>query len=1074
MALHNRPNRVTTATLVEEAFVLQRRITPPQPSTRRMPVEHEGVRKALKDYHKRVHEDDDNRGGSTSNTVAPSSAVTEQWMEWLQTVWSSADKKSSSAAPGLNVLQERLFRNDDRSSTDEEKYHMDLTMEQFMGRLLLSSLPTTNAEEEKNDDHERNLSERMAALWLVITLLLANESSDPVRCGHLLSVLKFEKAEPREPFELDRAVLAYFGEAAEICQERWAAQKSSVDVQEEDDEVAFPPGAVASFGQTPSSPVLVTDTPTSPASPDEVPIAADEETPAGTIHVETDEDETAEVDAVNVARPDSSDSSSDSESSDSESSSSESSSSDQAPQAELFVESERSVDDETDDETGNPSLINRESANADNDRDDDSNYDTLRQALAIAVSEESGSMAQVRVIVNQTNDETEEEPLVETPVSDGPTDGTEEFPDDEVEEEKIEAAEVALPSLPPTPSRPAFPNGVQLQSEAGNVNDVEEIDWQAVYDPTKVDRFAALPRSYVLVHLMRYAEALLASSDPPGVKGDNDALPLVPGGMGGFLFSVGNVWDRETSGKAASSLAIDKGSTVLIFQLLVTTLVTLCTQRSESLSQLWQTHEKEQRAMQGDVGAPEEGHPHGDEKEEDDPATNFAMSHVEDDDARLSVEVLQNKGMRRKAAAAAHDAATLLRTVRKHKQDLEASLLLDSTCILTLLKFLRQFLRTILEDWILLQDRKVGDLRDFLTDSVRNQVLRSLKDLMGMTLQTLNESQLGEECIRETLLSASLYKEATLAWGEFSPILLDTQLRVETFTILLEGGARDGGTSEENFESVDCVTMLPANSVHYQVHRLQVLARRCQYDDVLAQLVGSPIPWQENDDMETTEWFRMPDTTRVTCFPRNLLLLIRRNLDKMKLGKEDVEQFYAMLCHRIHTKVLLFDGLYALSKSETNAVSPMLSPAKKGLDSSSIHVHPNPVSRLMFDSTKCADSIAIVSNADVATNTGNGPSVNQRASKVWGAVLSTQYFAPKTGIHRWAVKLDKCERGHVFIGVSTSQASMRTYVGGDKHGWGMIGTQALWHDRRKVRFEKSCNSRRPRVSHSHQKYKGAW
>jgi hypothetical protein len=78
--------------------------------------------------------------------------------------------------------------------------------------------------------------------------------------------------------------------------------------------------------------------------------------------------------------------------------------------------------------------------------------------------------------------------------------------------------------------------------------------------------------------------------------------------------------------------------------------------------------------------------------------------------------------------------------------------------------------------------------------------------------------------------------------------------------------------------------------------------------------------------------------------------------------------------------------------------------------------------------------------------------VNQRASKVWGTVLSSHYYSPKTGIHRWAVRLDKCERGHVFIGVATAQAGVRTYVGGDKYGWGMIGTQALWHDRRKVRL----------------------
>lgn len=65
--------------------------------------------------------------------------------------------------------------------------------------------------------------------------------------------------------------------------------------------------------------------------------------------------------------------------------------------------------------------------------------------------------------------------------------------------------------------------------------------------------------------------------------------------------------------------------------------------------------------------------------------------------------------------------------------------------------------------------------------------------------------------------------------------------------------------------------------------------------------------------------------------------------------------------------------------------------------------------------------------------------------------FSHSCFLPKTGIHRFAVKLDQCERGHVFIGVATARANTKSYVGGDKNGWGFIGTQALWHDRNKLR-----------------------
>ena len=236
-------------------------------------------------------------------------------------------------------------------------------------------------------------------------------------------------------------------------------------------------------------------------------------------------------------------------------------------------------------------------------------------------------------------------------------------------------------------------------------------------------------------------------------------------------------------------------------------------------------------------------------------------------------------------------------------------------------------------------------------------------------------------------------------------------------------------------------------------------------DDVLNLIISVPIPWLSGEEVESEELAQKADIPEAPRFPRNILQSLRSTLDKLDFGKHDIEQFYTSICHRINTKVLLFDGLYAIAKPETSGMPPMAS-SKKGLDSSAIHVHTTPVSRLMFDATKCADSIAIVSGTDVAVSSGNGPSVNQRASKVWGAVLSTQYFSPKSGIHRWAVKLDKCERGHVFIGVSTSQASVRTYVGGDKHGWGMIGTQALWHDRRKVcKMNKSrlmsmarCNS----------------
>lgn len=65
-------------------------------------------------------------------------------------------------------------------------------------------------------------------------------------------------------------------------------------------------------------------------------------------------------------------------------------------------------------------------------------------------------------------------------------------------------------------------------------------------------------------------------------------------------------------------------------------------------------------------------------------------------------------------------------------------------------------------------------------------------------------------------------------------------------------------------------------------------------------------------------------------------------------------------------------------------------------------------------------------------------------------MLGAHGFAPRTSVHCWAVSLDRCKKGHVFLGVATARAGTRTYVGGDRYGWGVIGTRALWHHKFKV------------------------
>jgi hypothetical protein len=100
---------------------------------------------------------------------------------------------------------------------------------------------------------------------------------------------------------------------------------------------------------------------------------------------------------------------------------------------------------------------------------------------------------------------------------------------------------------------------------------------------------------------------------------------------------------------------------------------------------------------------------------------------------------------------------------------------------------------------------------------------------------------------------------------------------------------------------------------------------------------------------------------------------------------------------------------------------------------------------LFFDAAKCADTLTIISD-----DGADGPSVRSKVSNIWGTVLATHPFSPLSGVHRFAVRLDHCELKNVFVGISTEQANLRSYLGRDEHSWGMIGIPLLYHNKRRV------------------------
>lgn len=78
--------------------------------------------------------------------------------------------------------------------------------------------------------------------------------------------------------------------------------------------------------------------------------------------------------------------------------------------------------------------------------------------------------------------------------------------------------------------------------------------------------------------------------------------------------------------------------------------------------------------------------------------------------------------------------------------------------------------------------------------------------------------------------------------------------------------------------------------------------------------------------------------------------------------------------------------------------------------------------------------------------------VSHHGPKLWASVVAAKGFEPNTGKYEWTVRVDKCSKGHVFLGVVTADAKTEkdSYIGVDRNGWGLIGTRSLWHNKSKV------------------------
>lgn len=622
-------------------------------------------------------------------------------------------------------------------------------------------------------------------------------------------------------------------------------------------------------------------------------------------------------------------------------------------------------------------------------------------------------------------------------------------------EEKVDLSEDDETDLPPVPTPPSEISQLLFDRET----------MKNALDPS-MSTFGTIPDSLVLVHILRHTSLMMARRRAC-CRTEKQAWDTtsIPGGIGSTLFSPAVPVKGEHPERQG-------WNSDLTLQLLVSSVILIDEKRNESIQCLQQSIARENRTMESSTSASELNNSTDEDAallssgEEDDPAVAFALNYVEDD-APLSSESLENKGMRRKAAAAAYDSAALLKSQRKETKEWNEHVCLYSQCLVQSLRLLRLYLQSSIRvfsrktssgpsgleegDTQRTEDENLNSLylSSRLPKAVALKLSGTLSSLMSSRSQSSFRSTLGKDA--EHLLFA-LYTESVNTWGDCIPILYPS---FHSISDLLKGlllAARKGssfGSRERlgaTYGSLRSITRVPSHTSEVDVHRLEVLCRRLRVGDMLDLLVFRPVPFigQREEDVTERSLFKASLDVPLSS---SILALLGASLDNLEGATEEVQRLYLALCHRFHTQILLMDGLYATTKTEADEAATSPSRHKTSSSGDYLRINKNPSAVLEFDATKCADSIAILSDSVTA---GNGSSVHQRASKVWGTVISTRHFAPKTGIHRWAVRLDKCERGHVFIGVATSQCSMKTYVGGDKYGWGMIGTQALWHDRRKV------------------------
>lgn len=698
--------------------------------------------------------------------------------------------------------------------------------------------------------------------------------------------------------------------------------------------------------------------------------------------------------------------------------------------------------------------------NANNDDDDEESM-LLRQALALSLAAAIGGSG----ITDESDADEGGNASIATPPILAPLRDLE---DSDSSSEQCEK----LPPLPTPPPLSLLPTHDDIimgayeedddENEAVKSNSSQSESF-SVYDPSALSSFGNLPASQVLLHLQSFVLDMMQNS-LKGVSGECQSVLEImsPGGMGSPFFGSQTPTSRRNEGTEQDAFDNDFAPDSITASLLFASLHLSNYLRNAAVAMLSDIVQDPQEMVEeyspGVHDICEQDIKIANSNESEDPLTD-----IKDDPAiGATLDSFESKGMQRKAAAAAHFATLRHETKQKLVLLWSKKVSLYSSCCLLGMRCLRIFMgrciqkgmnSSSIEDAVCMSTRTRLGLAAILSNFYSSSTSSSFEHLHHSIGRYSEDYKAAGGGPKNQFLVSSLCSEAILLWGaSLSFLYPDHTARVDLLSELSRNSALPSAKSLIDLNSFlgDTQNICRWSDLEIQRTKLDLLCKRLRMSDMLDCFIVSPmLSFGEDNDLSDNKATTQESLQAYP--PNNSVAVISLLGDAVKnySRDDDLTQLYLAVCNRAMSNLILWQNLSISSNDEndhdisggevsTTSSEPWANALQLSLNSSKFH----------FDSTKCADSIAIVSSAS-----SPGVTANQRATKVWGTVLSTACFPPKSGIHRWAIKLEKCERGHVFVGVATSSASTKTYVGGDKHGWGLIGTQALWHDRNKIRSD---------------------